>query len=160
MTLTAYRVVKAKRKDGAFTGEGARKAGGRWSSKGVSAVYASSTLSLAVLEILVHLEDADLLDAYGFFPVTIPDSLVQTIPVDSLPPGWSGFPAPAEVQAVGDAWLRSRSSAVLRIPSAVFQGVLRDLAETNYLLNPDHPDFVRIGIGPFQPFRLDPRLAG
>ncbi|MEK7393011.1 MAG: RES family NAD+ phosphorylase, partial [Fibrobacterota bacterium] len=56
--LIAYRVVKIKRKDDAFSGEGARRAGGRWSSKGVQAVYAASTLSLAVLEILMHLEDA------------------------------------------------------------------------------------------------------
>ncbi len=159
MTLTAYRVVKARRKDDAFTGEGARKAGGRWSSKGVSAVYASSTLSLAVLEILMHLEDAALLGSYGFFPMTFPKFLVQTIPVDSLPLDWAGFPAPLEAQALGDAWLRAKSSAVLRIPSAALQGIPFDLVEANYLLNPDHPDFARIEVGPFQPLRLDPRLV-
>ncbi len=160
MTLAAYRVVKAKRKGEAFSGEGARKAGGRWTSKGMQAVYASSALSLAVLEILMHLEDAALLDSYGFFPMTLPKSLVQTIPVNSLPRNWADFPAPMEVQAIGDAWLRGGSSAVLQIPSAAFQGIPRDLQETNYLLNPDHPDFDRIEIGPFQQLRLDRRLAG
>lgn len=159
MTLTAYRVVKAKRKDDAFSGEGARRAGGRWSSKGRLAVYTSSTLSLAVLEILMHLEDATLLDSYGLYSVTFPKSLVQTIPVDSLPLDWADFPAPLEAQAIGDAWLRDKSSAVLRIPSAAFQGIPLDLVETNYLLNPSHPDFARIEVGPFQPLRIDPRLV-
>lgn len=159
MTLAAYRVVKTRRKDDAFTGEGARRAGGRWSSKGVPAVYVASTLSLAVLEILVHLEDASLLGAFGFFPVTVPKSLVQTIPVASLPRNWAEFPAPIETQSVGDSWIRSRSSVALRIPSAVFQGVPAGILETNYLLNPNHPDFSRIEVGPFQSLRLDPRLA-
>lgn len=159
MTLTAYRVVKAKRHADAFNGEGARRAGGKWSSKGVQAVYVASTLSLAVLEILVHLEDSSLLGSYGFFPVSMPKTLVQTIPVASLPRDWAEFPAPIENQVLGDAWIRSRSSAVLKIPSAVFQGVPVGILETNYLLNPSHPDFSRIEVGPFQSLRLDPRLA-
>jgi RES domain-containing protein len=35
-------------------GEGARLAGGRWNSRGRAAVYTSSRLSLAALELLVH----------------------------------------------------------------------------------------------------------
>lgn len=159
MSLSAYRVVKAKRKDDAFSGEGARRAGGRWSSKGAQAVYVASTLSLAVLEILMHLEDSSLLGSYGFFPVTFPNSLLQSIPVETLPVNWSESPAPVETQMFGDAWIRSRSSAVLKIPSAVFQGVPVGIPETNYLLNPSHPDFSLIEVGPFQRLSLDPRLA-
>lgn len=159
MTITAYRVVKAKRKDDAFSGEGARRAGGRWSSKGVPAVYVASTLSLAALEILMHLEDSSILGSYGFFPVSFPDSLVETIPVESLPRHWAEFPAPVENQLLGDAWIRARSSAVLQIPSAVFQGVPAAIPETNYLLNPNHPDFARVEVGSFQSLRLDPRLV-
>lgn len=159
MTLTAYRVVKASRRDDAFSGEGARRAGGRWSSKGVPAVYLASSLSLAVLEILMHLEDASLLGAFGFFPVKIPKSLVETIPVASLPRNWASFPAPLENQILGDAWIRSRSSAVLQVPSAAFQGVPVGIPETNYLANPIHPDFARIEFGTFQSLRLDTRLG-
>lgn len=159
MTLTAYRVVKARRKDDAFSGEGARRAGGRWSSKGVQAVYVASTLSLAVLEILMHLEDSSILGSYGFFPVILPESLVDQIPPASLPRNWAESPAPLETQSLGDAWIRSRSSAALQIPSAVFQGVPEGILETNYLLNPSHPDFARIEVGPFRSLRLDPRLT-
>ena len=53
--LRAWRIVKAKHAATAFSGEGAVLTGGRWNSRGVRVVYASSTLSLAVLESLVHL---------------------------------------------------------------------------------------------------------
>ena len=159
MTLIAYRVVKASRKEDAFSGEGARRAGGRWSSKGMQAVYCASTLSLAVLEILMHIEDTALLGSYGFFPMTMPKSLLETIPVASLPANWADFPAPIETQALGDAWLRAKSAAVLQIPSAAFQGIPYGVLETNYLLNPNHPDFAHIKVGPFQSLRLDPRLV-
>jgi len=51
----AWRIVKAKHAATAFSGEGAAKTGGRWNSRGVPVVYASSTKSLAALETLVHL---------------------------------------------------------------------------------------------------------
>jgi len=39
----------------AYDGEGARRVGGRWNSKGVRVLYMSENRSLAVLEVLVHL---------------------------------------------------------------------------------------------------------
>jgi RES domain-containing protein len=41
----AWRIVKAKHATTAFSGEGAAKTGGRWNSRGVPVVYASSTKS-------------------------------------------------------------------------------------------------------------------
>jgi hypothetical protein len=40
----------------AFSGEGARRFGGRWNSRGVPMVYASTSLALAAIELFVHLE--------------------------------------------------------------------------------------------------------
>ena len=45
-----------------------------------------------------------------------------------------------------------QSAAVLAVPSAVVP------AETNYLLNPLHPDFRRIKTGRPQKIETDPRL--
>jgi RES domain-containing protein len=41
-----------------YDGEGARRAGGRWNSKGTRVLYMSENRSLSVLEILVHLSSA------------------------------------------------------------------------------------------------------
>jgi hypothetical protein len=33
-----------------------------------------------------------------------------------------------------------------------------DIMEYNYLINPSHPDFMKLKVEPPQPFELDPRL--
>ncbi len=73
----------------AASGEGARRYGGRWNSRGVRVVYASTSLSLAAVETFVNLEPnlrpADLVSIEGVIPEAI-----QTITLDgsSLPPRW------------------------------------------------------------------------
>lgn len=69
-----------------------------------------------------------------------------------LPRRWRRFPAPASLQALGDAWLGAGETAVLAVPSAVIP------IEKNYLLNPAHPEMKSIQIGPPQRFRFDLRL--
>ena len=56
----------------------------------------------------------------------------------SLPVYWRDNSWPADVQALGDAWLESERAAVLRVPSAVLP------SESNYLVNPAHPDAERV----------------
>ena len=52
----AWRIVHQDFVASAFDGEGARSTGGRWNSEGTPLVYTAGTLSLALLEIIVHLE--------------------------------------------------------------------------------------------------------
>jgi RES domain-containing protein len=149
---SAWRIVKARRAATAFDGEGARLYGGRWTSAGRPAVYASSTVALAVLEMLVHLGDVAPLPAYVLFELSIPEELISVVDVGALPHNWPDSPPPAALQAIGDEWLDSGRSAALRVPSAVAR------IEFNYLLSPSHADFRRIGISPQRPFDLDARL--
>lgn len=151
---TAWRIVKAKHAATAFDGEGARRFGGRWNSPGTAAVYASESLALAALELLVHLESSEILEAYVAFRVEFPDALVSVIDTGTLPPDWREYPPSPAVQELGDAWVAGATSTVLRVPSIVVEG------EHNYVLNPNHPDFARIEITGPQPFDFDPRLAG
>ena len=55
-------------------------------------------------------------------------------------------------QALGNRWLESRMSAVLKIPSIIVP------AENNYLLNPSHPEFPLIVPEITVPFLFDERL--
>lgn len=152
MTLTAWRIVKAKHAGTAFTGEGARAAGGRWNSSGTPMVYTAGSVALAMLEMLVHLRSQVLLRWYVTFEVTFDDAMVETLNVKDLPRSWRRSPPPAALQRIGDAWISGRTTAVLRVPSVVVP------MEWNYLLNPEHPDFRRITIGPRRPVQFDPRL--
>lgn len=145
----AWRIVKAKHAASAFSGEGAARAGGRWNSRGVPVVYASSTLSLAALENLVHL-NPPLLFKYVAFPIEFDDALVAS--PGKLPADWALEPPGPAGKAIGDAWVHAGRSAVLAVPTVIIP------SETNYLLNPAHLDFKKISIGMPQPFAFDPRL--
>jgi len=147
----AWRIVKAKHAATAFSGEGAAKTGGRWNSRGVPVVYASSTKSLAALETLVHLNPPVPFN-YVAFRLQFDDTLIENIPLNRLPADWRVEPPPPSTKAIGDAWLREVRSAVLALPSVIVPG------ELNYLLNPAHPAFKKISIGKPERFVFDPRL--
>ncbi|HTF66921.1 MAG TPA: RES domain-containing protein [Edaphobacter sp.] len=151
--MKAWRITKQKHARTAFSGEGARLYGGRWNSPGVPVVYVAESQSLAVLEVLVHLDAPAFLEKYVFLEVNFDASLVITLDRSSLPKNWQSDPVPEAIQAVGDRWILSRGSAVLHVPSVLVP------EESNFLLNPRHPDFGKIGISRPQAFRFDPRLA-
>jgi RES domain-containing protein len=150
LTLSAWRITKQKYARTAFRGDGARIYGGRWNRPGTTMIYTAQSQSLAVLEMLVHLDSPDLLMKYIFFQVSIHPSFVEDLSVSRLPRNWKEDPIPARVQATGDDWVAGAASAVVRVPSALVPG------ESNFLLNPQHPDFRKLRIGPFQ---YDPRLG-
>ena len=136
-------------------GEGARRYGGRWNRPGTPIVYASGTLSLAVLEFLVHV-DSDLLpESLVSVRATIPDSVaIQTINLSVLPGNWRDKIIPMAVQDLGISWAQRANSPVLKVPSVVIEH------EWNYVLNPLHPDFEKIRWESAVPFSFDPRLLG
>jgi RES domain-containing protein len=149
---TCWRIVKSRHASTAFDGEGARFYGGRWNSAGTTMVYTSSTISLAVLEILVLLQEVSLLSSYSLISASIDDAFVERLDHSVLPDGWRAYPAPSELQRIGDEWVRSQRSAVLEVPSVIVE------RESNYLLNPAHPDFSSVVIGKPEPFTFDVRL--
>lgn len=152
MTVHAWRIVKAKHAGAAFTGEGARLYGGRWNSKGTAMVYTAGSASLAILEMLVHLDAHEILGSYLLAEVTFEETLVQEMDRARLPTDWRMDPPPPAMRSLGDQWVAGIGSAVLRVPS-----VLVD-SESNYLLNPAHGDFPAIVRTVPRPFVFDPRL--
>jgi RES domain-containing protein len=151
LTVTAWRVVKHRFAESAFDGEGARLFGGRWHSVGRAVVYTSATTSLALLETLVH-ADLGMLPFYVTIPITIDAALIETLDPARLPPNWRSFPAPFALQQIGDEWVASRRSCVLEVPSVIVPH------ESNFILNPAHPEIPSIEIGDPLTLETDPRL--
>jgi RES domain-containing protein len=151
---SCWRIVQERYSKEAFTGEGARLYGGRWNSAGHAAVYAAGSRSLAVLEMLVHLDGPQLLSSYLLYEAEFPESLVTEMNVGDLPRDWRDDPAPRSTQAIGDAWIRGGASVVLRVPSVLIP------EEHNYLLNPRHAEFGRIRVSGGERFAFDARLTG
>lgn len=153
MTLTAWRIVEAKYKGKAFTGDGARIYGGRWNSKGVAMIYTAGSLALATIEIVVNLPSPRLLEAFVRIPVYFTPDLVENLaPAAQLPGNWQSRPISPSTPAIGDRWIKEQRSAVLKVPSVVVP------EEFNFLLNPTHPDFEKIEIGRPTVYHFDPRL--
>ncbi|WP_087633645.1 RES family NAD+ phosphorylase [Caballeronia telluris] len=150
MTVTAWRVVTERYADSAFSGEGARLYGGRWNPKGVAIVYTAQTQSLALLEMLI--QDSPLRARYVLIRARIRETNVERVDSASLPLDWRDFSAKDELQRIGAMWAQNQTSAVLAVPSAVVP------AETNYLINPNHPDFAHIETGARDGWETDPRL--
>jgi RES domain-containing protein len=139
--MLAWRVCRGPFAD--LSGEGARRYGGRWNSPGRPLVYAAESAALAVLEVRVHLD----LD----WSVLPDDYVLVAIDLLTLDPE-SIAEIPGDPRAVGDAWLASGASALLRVPSAI----VRESA--NILINVAHPDAKRIAIASVRPFSFDERL--
>ncbi len=114
-------------------------------------VYLSSSRALAALEILVHL-NPPLHFGFTVIQVEFIETLVETVPTDSLPPDWRSQPSSPITRSTGDRWLREGRTAVLEVSSAIVP------EESNYLINPLHPDFRSIKRAQPRAFAIDPRL--
>lgn len=152
MTIQAWRLLKARHADDAFNGEGASRFPGRWNHRGTPIVYTAGSLSLAALEILVNLDDAELLTDYICVPVSFSENLCHTLEPKGLPRDWRANPAPPSTRGLGTAWAKSGVSCILRVPSAIIP------SEFNFLVNPLHPDVSRLTLGKAREFAWDPRL--
>jgi RES domain-containing protein len=149
-----WRVVKRKHAATAFDGKAAQRFGGRWNSPGRRAVYASATKSLAVLEVLVHLDVGRPLPHLVAFSFDIDDEIVDRLAATPLPRHWRTPRGLLATQAIGDEWLASGHALALAVPSVIVPD------ESNYVLNPAHPGFGHLKFGLPVPFILDPRLRG
>lgn len=150
--MRIWRITKARYAAEAFSGTGARRYGGRWNTPGVPMVYASSSLALAAIELFVHLEPnlqpGDLVTVAATLPAGEP---ARRIELKELPPEWPTSDL-APLRAIGDAWIREKSSLAIEVPSAA----LRE--EWNVLVNPMHPHAREILIEEPHPFHFDARM--
>jgi RES domain-containing protein len=107
-------------------------------------IYTAYEPALAVLEVRVHLDlPFELLpNDYVLMEIeaAVPFETVEDI--ESI----------ADPRTRGDAWLASRTSAMLKVPSVLAPH------GWNYLLNPRHPDSMNVSVSGVTPFKFDPRL--
>lgn len=151
--IVVHRICKARYAARAFSGEGGLKSSGRWHRRGTPIVYAATTLSLAAIELFVHLGRTDSRVALMRIEAAIPDNLrVDMLDPASLPERWNASPPIAATMDIGNDWCVSGRSVALKVPSVVAPG------EFNYLLNPGHPDFRRIKTSPPEVFSFDSRM--
>src|SRR5947208_111572 len=103
--ITAWRIVKARYASTAFSGEGAKGEGGRWNSVGVSVVYLAESRALALLEVLVHLDDDDFLKHYRLISASFDQKLVKELDPTALPGNWKQDAPARSTMLLGDRWI-------------------------------------------------------
>ena len=105
---------------------------------------------MASLEIFVHLES----DRVPLVAIKawLPDELkIEEIERSQLPNNWQDSSAYSILQKIGQDWLNSSRTPVLKVPSVIVP------VEYNYLLNPQHPE-LKIVLEPPIRFRFDRRM--
>ncbi|MDQ2947304.1 MAG: RES family NAD+ phosphorylase [Acidobacteriota bacterium] len=117
----------------------------RWNLAGTPMLYAASSLSLACLEILVHL-----------MPGQIPPAYVYSSAKLKRRPHVADFHGDVEdeisTRRFGQWWANDRQDVAILVPSVVIP------SERNILLNPTHSDFGEIVWDAPKAFGFDPRL--
>ncbi|MBC6989928.1 RES family NAD+ phosphorylase [Hymenobacter sp. BT491] len=148
--MLLYRLGKQARiRD--LSGSGGLYAPARWHTKGTQILYTSEHLSLAKLEVLANA--SSLPQNYYALTLEIPDDAsVRQVTVAELPANWQEIPYPQELAEISRLWILEGRYWLLKVPSA------QAPSEWNYLLNPLHPDHVRLRIVSVEPHPFDPRL--
>jgi RES domain-containing protein len=151
--MMVWRICRAPYAAEAFSGEGARRFGGRWNSRGVPMVYTSTSLSLAAIELFIHLEPgqapSDLVYVSAELPAGEP---ARNLQVPDLPADWWTDNLLSSTQELGDAWIQSVSSLAMLVPSVPIR------SEWNVLLNPLHSQMNELKVDPPQEFIFDARM--
>lgn len=152
--MRVYRLARKKYAKH-LSGTGAKLNGGRWNSKGNEALYTAEHISLAKLEVAVHLSLDLIPDDYCLITLELPKSCkVKTLSLSDLPIAWDAIPYTKISQQVGDDFLKENKFIALKVPSAIIP------QEFNYILNPFHTDYKRISILAVEDFNFDTRLLG
>lgn len=151
--MIVYRIAKKKSRSEDLSGQGAANAGGRWNSQGVHATYTSESRSLALLEILVHVDIEDLPDNLFVMVIEIaPEAQLLEISDSVLPINWRE-PDNLALKSLGDSILSKNQHIGFKVRSAVLP------AEFNVILNPKHPDFnILVKVVKSEEFEPDKRL--
>lgn len=150
---SVWRIVKERHADSAFSGDSSALYPGRWNNSGVKVIYLSGSLSLATLEILVHVQQDGAKIKFVCFRVDIPERIkIDRVEASHLPKNWRSCPAAESTRLLGSKWAKANDSVLLMVPSIIIP------SEYNCLINPLHKYFSSLKISSPSPFLFDPRM--
>lgn len=153
--MKVYRIEREKYLGTTLQGVGAALTEGyRWNSLNTYLVYTAESRALATLEVSVHLDFLEDLPTDRFYvEIEIPDNIeILELSIDELPENWNSKPPILETQFIGDDFVSQKNAAVLKVPSAIVP------PESNYLINPNHPDSAKIKVISTQRAEFDKRF--
>ncbi len=153
--MRVYRIERQKYLPDTLKGLGAALSTGfRWNSLHTRLVYSAESRSLAMLEVLVHLDLREELPSdRQLVVIDIPDDVpILALRLEDLPKNWHAKPPMRQTQLLGDTFVREQKAAILKVPSSIVAD------EFNYLINPLHPQSGLIKVVESRPLTFDGRL--
>ncbi|WP_031527971.1 RES family NAD+ phosphorylase [Dyadobacter crusticola] len=146
--MELFRISRVEYQDD-LTGIGAFRHGGRWNSPGHHMLYTASHRSLAMLEVLVHLNKSVPPPEYVIVVLYVPDAMA-TPTVPYMIQDWKE--EEYWTKDTGDQWVKDKKTLLCRVPSIVVK------SEYNFLINPAHEHASEIKVVGKEPFEFDLRL--
>jgi RES domain-containing protein len=128
--MLVYRIV-AEKYAHSLTASGRA---GRWNFQDEQVIYASSSRSLATLELLVNRAGIHIGISYKVLVIEIPDQ-IQKVNLEILPVQWRGLRSYPALQNLGSGWYHEKVYLALQVPSAVIP------KESNFVLNTLHSNY-------------------
>ena len=123
--------------------------GAKGSEKGITALYTSSSLSLAALEILVHTDKSLPPVNMAYAKIYVPDEMysmkILRLKDDEVPVEY------------GTKWLKEKRGLMLKVPSVILPYEYDH--EFNLILNPLHEDYKKVSVVEVHDFSFDVRLV-
>jgi RES domain-containing protein len=108
-------------------------------------IYTSEHYSTAMLEKLVH--------GSGYVVVTVPNGVTYEVLNTTALPDWY-LESCATSKPFGESWQQQKRSLLLIVPSVVAR------LDSNFLINPEHPEFHQVTTSLHHPVWWDRRLFG
>jgi len=113
-------------------------AANRWNRLFKFVIHCSENISLCALELLAHTNGIRPAGEFKIMEIEISDqSDMKFVTLAQLPENWHQLQSYALTQQIGNEWYESKSTLLMRIPSAIIQ------TEFSYIINTHHPDFSR-----------------
>ena len=148
--LTCYRIGDPHSAYPIFDATGSTINPGRWNSPASPVLYTSEHYSTTMLEKLVH-GSGKLPPNQYFIVITIPNGVSYEVLDTAALPDWY-LQTCTSSKPYGETWQQTKRTLLLIVPSVVAR------PESNFLLNPEHPEFSKVTAGLHQPVWWDSRL--
>jgi RES domain-containing protein len=129
------------------------KSPARWHKVARQVIYCAPNPATALVEVLVHrqVRADDYPDDLQYLEIEVPDTASsETIETGALGSAWEEDES--VTQGIGDEWLKSARTPLLRVPSVIVP------ATWNVLLNPRHSESAKIRLRRIHRHRFDYRL--
>ena len=117
--MIVYRICKSEFQDD-ISGNGAKLYGSRWNFAGIPLLYTAEHISLAALEMLVHINFTEIPRSFHLMSIKLPDNVSPyELKYEKMKKEWEADESYTAL--IGSEFIKEKSSLYMKVPSACYQ---------------------------------------